>query len=60
MENRSGELFCRETERFGFGEEDCCMPFTGCVERVETPLPVEREEVLLGEGFERVIGIIIC
>jgi hypothetical protein len=58
MENRSGVIFCRETERFDPGEKGCCKPFAGCVERGETPLRVEREEVPLGEGFERVIGII--
>ena len=31
------------------------MPFAGCGARGETPLRVEREEVPLGEGFERVI-----
>ena len=60
MENRSGVIFCRETERFDPGEKGCCKPFAGCVERGETPLRVEREEVPLGEGFERVIGIITC
>ena len=59
MENRSGGVLCRETERLGFWEKGCCLPFTGCAERGETPLPVEREDVLLGEGFERVIGMLI-
>jgi hypothetical protein len=60
MENRSGEVLCRETERFDPGETGCCMPFAVCVIRGETPLRVEREEVPLGEGFERVIGMITC